>query len=336
MSITYDVLGAAGRDNALFVRIDSGQALDRLLFDCGESCLHSLSFAEIQSIDPVFFSHFHMDHIAGFDTFFRCNFGRAELPNRIFGPPGTGAILQHRFQGYTWNLHKEMKTSWLIHDITATAIEARRYELAEAFAIAHDEGSWPRDGIVFETDNYTVEAMTMDHQTPSLAYVVREKPRLNVDVTRLKTLGLRPGPWLKQLKEAPASQQYLDVNGIQHPLDSLRKNLLVESAGDSIAYLTDFLMDEAAMTRLEQPLQGCKIMVCESQYRQADRELAQRNYHMTCTLAAELARRAKVGELVLFHLSDRYTPDVWQEMLQEARGIFPNTRFPESWAALPA
>jgi ribonuclease Z len=72
--------------------------------------------------------------------------------------------------------------------------------------------------------------------------------------------------------------------------------------------------------------------VCECQYRHSDIELAHRNHHMTATQVATLARRADVGQLVLFHLSDRYHPDEWQGMLVEARAIFPRARFPDTWS----
>ena len=74
-------------------------------------------------------------------------------------------------------------------------------------------------------------------------------------------------------------------------------------------------------------------MVCESQYRRDDEELAVGNYHMTAAQVAELARRAGVQRLVLFHLSDRYRPEEWRAMLAEARGIFPATVFPSQWSA---
>ena len=63
MAISFEILGTPGRDNALFVRIDSGQSVDRLLFDCGDCCLNSVSYAEIHAIDHLFFSHLHMDHV---------------------------------------------------------------------------------------------------------------------------------------------------------------------------------------------------------------------------------------------------------------------------------
>ena len=83
--------------------------------------------------------------------------------------------------------------------------------------------------------------------------------------------------------------------------------------------------------RLADALHGVGTVVCESQYRQADQELATRNRHMTATQAAALASRAGVGRLVLFHLSDRYRAEQWREMLAEAGAVFPATSFPPRW-----
>jgi ribonuclease Z len=52
---------------------------------------------------------------------------------------------------------------------------------------------------------------------------------------------------------------------------------------------------------------------------------------MTARRAAELAARAGVGRLVLFHLSRRYTPEGWVQLLGEARAVFPRTELPEGW-----
>jgi ribonuclease Z len=331
MSIQFRILGKAGRDNALLVQIDSGQAVERLLFDCGEGCLADLSFAEIQAIDHLFFSHFHMDHVGGFDTFFRCTFNRNSKSNRIWGPPETSKIVQHRFQGFLWNLHEEMSATWLVSDIQPSEIRTVSFELHEAFAIAHDRGTQPYVRTILDCDGFVVEAITMEHRTPTLAYVVREKAKRNIDTSRLATLGLRPGPWLKQLKETSSSSGSVVIDGITRSMDELREQLLVETPGDSIAYLTDFLLDELAMERLTDALRGCRILVCEGQYRHADMELAKKNFHMTTVLSATLAKRAQVAELVIFHLSDRYEPAVWLEMLQEASQLFPNVSFPPHW-----
>lgn len=335
MSLSYQVLGVAGHDNALLVQVDSGQSLERLLFDCGEGCLKDLSQYDIQAIDQLFFSHLHMDHIAGFDSYFRCNFNRETKPNQIWGPPQTSEIIQHRFRGYLWNLHTQMRGTWFVSDIGLDHIQTIRFELHEAFAVGHHVANSPSEQLIWDGSGATVECLTMDHRTPTLAYVVREKPRWNVDLSRVAELGLRPGPWLKLLKEALVSfeleTEFLEIEGTRYSFRDLQQSLLVKTSGSSIAYLTDFLLDESSLPRLSEALRGCNVVVCESQYRHADLELAHRNYHMTTVLAATLARQAEIQELVLFHLSDRYPRPVWQEMLQEARAIFPQTNFPGHW-----
>jgi ribonuclease Z len=329
MSLTHRILGTPGRDNALFVAVDSGQAVERLLFDCGEGCLSELEFGEVLAIDGVFFSHLHMDHVAGFDGFFRANYRRDTQPNRIWGPPDTARIMQHRFQGYLWNLHGEMSASWQVAEIHPAEIRTTRFELSEAFAVAHTGETRSYERTITGGEGYRVEAFTMDHRTPTIAYVVRENPRRNIDMAKLAGLGLRPGPWLKALRDTDAPT--VTIDGTARAADELRRQLIVETPGDSIAYLTDFLLDEPATERLAEALRGCRVLVCEAQYRHADLELARKNYHMTTRLTATLAARAGVEQLILFHLSDRYQPPDWRAMLDEAREIFPNTSFPPSW-----
>jgi ribonuclease Z len=88
MSISHQILGQPGRDNALFVEINTGQSIHRLQFDCGEACLRDLPVSQIQAIDALLFSHFHIDHVAGFDAFLRSNYDRADRPVSIWGPAG--------------------------------------------------------------------------------------------------------------------------------------------------------------------------------------------------------------------------------------------------------
>jgi ribonuclease Z len=38
-----------------------------------------------------------------------------------------------------------------------------------------------------------------------------------------------------------------------------------------------------------------------------------------------------VEELVLIHVSSRYTREEWAALLEEAREVFPGARFPEGW-----
>jgi ribonuclease Z len=334
MTLAFQVLGSPDRDNALLVRIDSGQGVSRLLFDCGDGCLRDLPFTEVQEIDHLFFSHTHIDHIAGFDAFFRSPFGRTGRTTHVWGPPRTAEVLHHRFQGFLWNWRAGWEARWLVHELHPDKVETHRFELSEAFAVNHEEGARPRKSSLVAGPGFVVEAQLMDHGIPSVAYVVRETPRVNVDVGKMTALALKPGPWLKQVREGPqpGETEIIVAGGAAHRLADLRQALLVVTPGESVAYLTDFLLDEAALERLVPVVRGCTVVVCESQYRHADVELATRNFHMTATQAATLASRAGVGRLVLFHLSDRYRPEQRREMLAEAQAVFPATSFPEHWS----
>ncbi|MHB9133615.1 MAG: MBL fold metallo-hydrolase [Armatimonadota bacterium] len=331
MSIEFHVLGAAGRDNALQVYIHSGHGNDRLLFDCGEGVLAGLPFAEIQRVDALFFSHLHMDHIGGFDSFFRCTYNRTLKPNRIWGPPESARILQHRFEGFMWNLHGGKEATWWVADVSPKQAAWTRFQLSEAFRHAYPGDILPYERTLLETEAFTVEAITLAHGVPTLGYLVREKPRLNVDIPRLEALGLPPGPWLKAVKSEQPDETSVAVDGAAFTLGELRAALLTEQPGDSVAYLTDFLLDDAACDQLVPFLAGCRTLVCESAYLREDLELAQRNAHLTAPQAAALAARAGVEKLVLIHLSDRYPPARWPEYLAEARAVFPNTHFPAGW-----
>lgn len=332
MSIAFQMLGAPGQDNALLVRVQTGQATHRLLLDCGAGCPDQLSVAELQAVDHLLFSHLHMDHVAGFDSFFRHTFNRLDRPNQIWGPPETVRIIHHRLQGYLWNLTAQLQAVWHLHDIHPHHVERRSARASEGFAALHECGALPHDGRPIVHHDYTVEVLRLHHGTPTLGYIVREAPRVNIDPDRLAALGLRPGPWLRQVKHPAADDDGpIDVGGELRDLGWLRETLLVETPGDSLAYLTDFSLAGGELERVAQALRGVGTLVCESQYRAADAALARANYHITARDAAELAARAGVGRLVLFHLSRRYTRDEWRLLLEEAREIFPAAEFPAEW-----
>ena len=330
--IQYQALGQPGRDNALFVQIDTGQAVHRLLFDCGEACLRDLSVAQIQAIDALFFSHFHIDHVAGFDAFLRSNYNRPDRPVWIWGPAGAAEVIQHRLRGVTWNLVAGEPGEFLITEIHLNRMVSYAFLTREGFAVAHDRGEQPFHGIVLDGPEFQVEARLMEHGTPSVAYCVREQNRLNIDADRLVQLGLKSGPWLKQLKDSGVGpEEEIPLGGKTYRIGELRQQLLLSTPGESIAYLTDFWLDSQSEDRLTSMLHGCRTIVCENNFRNRDRELAERSFHMVSADVARLAIRVKPQKLILFHLSDRYTAEEWRQQLEEVRAVFPQTYFPESW-----
>lgn len=333
MSLQFQVLGAPGRDNALWVTVDSGQHQHDLLFDCGEGCPEQIPWGRLLAVEALFFSHFHIDHVAGFDGFFRAVWDRAHMPVTIFGPAGTRAIMHHRAQGFTWNLASEPGGELCVTDIDADQLTTSHMFSREGFATAHDGVCLPFAGVAYRGSGFVVEALLLDHGTPSVGYIVREDTRPHVDAERMERRGLRPGPWVKLLKDpAVADAEVLEVDGQTLAIGELRAQLCHDEVGESIAYLTDFrLADERAMAQLVERLRGCQTLVCENNFRDAERELAMRSFHLVSSEVGELAARVAPRELVLFHISDRYTAPDWRAQLADVQRIFPRTRFPAHW-----
>lgn len=258
-------------------------------------------------------------------------FVRPTKPMEVFGPPETGRIMHHRLRGFLWNLYEHDPGAWYVSDIDPQRITRLRFETHEAFAVAHPAGERDHSGGVIERRDFRVEALLLNHHTPSAGYIVREVPRVNVDTAVLELLGLPPGPWLERVKYPTPGVSSVEVAGETREVEALRRALVTQTPGDSLAYLTDFLLDEPALVRLVPALRGVQTMIRESQYLAADAELARHHHHLIAPQAAELARAVGAGELILFHVSDRYGPDGWRAMLAEARAIFPNTHFPDHW-----
>lgn len=334
MAINWEILGKRGEDNALLVTVDTGQSQENLLFDCGEGCLSGVRISAIQSIEHLFFSHFHMDHVSGFDTFFRHNYNRPNGSVHVWGPPGTIDVIGHRFQGFSWNLHHEQPGEWLVHELSETALAKSRFLTREAFAKNETLPSQPRESNQpdLTADSFILKSILLPHgDIPSVGYLLKENDRKNIDPAALQSIGLRPGEWLQTLtNETIGDETKLTVDDREFDLGQLRKDLLETRVGESLAYLTDFRVEPGSpkWNELVKWLKGTGTLVCECQYRNADQILAERNGHMTTGLVGQLAKEAGVQQVSLQHLSRRYDETEWSEMLKEVQEEFPRASLP--------
>jgi ribonuclease Z len=333
MSIKYKILGKPGKDNALMVWIDSGNKFYRILFDCGEEVLNDLSQTDIRAADYLCFSHLHIDHAAGFDYFFRRNYERENKPVYIFGPKFTSEKIHHKLRGYTWNLLWEPGSNWLISDILHDRIKNFRLNSSDGFEKRHELPEQSINNSILKTEDFVLEAVVLNHKIPSIGYKIQEKDFLNINKDLLEKEKLPGGPWIEEIKNPGVSMdKEIIIEGKRFIAGYLREKLLTRTKGGSIAYLTDFLIESSDENNLLRMIEGCDILVCEGQYLTADKDLAEKNFHLTAAQAAQIAKEASVKKLILIHISGRYSlENDYPKILSEARNIFPETYFPEEW-----
>jgi ribonuclease Z len=239
-------------------------------------------------------------------------------------------------QGVSWNLVDGAAGEVHVTELAGQTLATSRYLACEGFAEEHPLDEQTFDGVAYRGREFFVEARTMSHGICSMAYVVRESDRSNVDMRMLAAGGFVPGPWLKQLKDPSIPDEaQVELAGKRLELRDLRDRLLQHRPGESIAYLTDFCLEsELDEDELVDFLRDCKVLICENNFRDADAELAKSSYHMTSAEVGRLAARVQPEQLVVFHVSDRYTVGQWTEQLADVRKQFERAVFPPGWTQL--
>jgi ribonuclease Z len=263
------------------------------LFDCGEGTQHQLlrcSDLRISQITRVFITHMHGDHIFGLmGLLATCGMAGHARRIDIYGPRGLGEY---------------------VREVTRRSQTRFSYP-AEVHTV--------EPGAVFEDEEYVVTCGALAHRLPALGYRVTEKDRAGrFDVERARALGIPEGPLYGRLKRAQqitlADGRTIDGRELTGPTEK----------GRTVAYCTDTTYCRGSV----ELARGADLLIHEATFARADAELARQSTHSTAEEAARVAREAGVGRLAITHLSPRYAevnPITPQDLLAEARAVFPNT-----------
>ena len=296
-------------DAALYVEFRfEGRAL---LFDVGD--IRALPNRKLLRISHVFVSHAHMDHFAGLDRLVRVCLGR-EKRLRLFGPPGFIDRVEHKLHGYTWNLvHNYPGDFVLVVTEVDDAGRAQRAEFHSRRAFRREGGQHlPLCGRVLHRESaFSVRYAVLDHQIPSLAFVLEEGRHINIWKNRLTALGLPVGPWLNTLKQrvrekAPPQTPIRTDDGQSFTLGWLKDAIVQIVPGQKLAYITDATGHEPNARRMREIARNADILYIETTFLDRDRPLARAKHHLTARQAGEIARQAGVRRMVPMHFSPRY------------------------------
>ena len=261
-----------------------------MLFDCGEGTQRQLIEQLIEAkispmkITKIFISHFHGDHILGLG----------------------GLIQSLGFRGREKDL--DIYGPKGLHKII-NAISSFGYFQINYNLNIHEI----QDGTIIETEDYVVECAKVEHNIPSYAYSIREKKKPLFLREKAEELGIPPGPLYGKLHNGEEVEFEGRIIKPEQVLGEAKK-------GKKISYSGDTRPCEA-MIRLAR---DSDILIHESTYEAEDYQRAVDNAHSTSVEAAEIAREANVNELVLTHISTRYTSD--KNIKSEAQKVFKNTK----------
>lgn len=314
-------------DPALLVRLLGGGR--NLFFDLGD--LHPLPARPVLRATHAFVSHAHVDHFCGFDTVLRYALGR-DRTFRVVGPPGIADRVEGKLQGYTWNLVGSYDATFVVEALEWGEGRLWRFPCGEGFP-RRGGGSvdlrevTPGVRVVHAEPAFRVLAAQVDHLGPCLAYALEEPFHVNVSRPALERLGLSPGPWVRALKEAvfrydPPEAAVALPAGRVAALGELREaGAVLVTEGQKLAYVADCAWAEPAASRLVALAEGAQTLYCEAAFLDEDADRARERCHLTARQAGELARRAGVGALRLFHFSPKYRGREG-EFLGQAREAF--------------
>lgn len=291
MSLTVRFLGTSAsrptveRNVTALAIIREGETL---LFDCGEGTQRQMMRYGISfSLRDIFFTHMHADHILGVIGLCRTMAlqGRQE-ELRLWGPTGSDQLLQRAIAIGTEKQHFPIKIT----------------ELAE--------------GDEIKRNGYRVLAYPASHgDRIALGFALIEEIRLGrFNPDRAREMGIPEGPLWGKLHRGE-TVMLPDGRGVS-------SSSIVGSArpGRRVVYSGDSRPCQATVDAAT----NADLLIHEATFAEEEAPRAVDTGHSTAREAAEVAKAANVKQLVLTHLSARYSMNA-AELIQEARAVFDNT-----------
>lgn len=262
-----------------------------VLFDCGEGTQKQIMESQVSpmKIDDIYITHLHGDHILGLPGIIQSLAFRGRTrPLNIYGPRGI----------------KE-----LIENIKSLGYYTIAYEL-----IVHEIED--DDVVIYKQNNFLIKAMKMKHTVTNYAYKIEEIKQPKFLRPKAIELGVPPGPLFGKLQ-----------NGIPVTVDG--KTILPEQVlgpprvGVKLVYSGDTVPQENMIYFAK----NVNVLIHEATFSNEYREKAIENGHTIAEDAAMIAKNANVEQLILTHLSNRYTSS--ETLEEEAKAIFENTVYAE-------
>jgi len=241
--------------------------------------------ARFSKINHIFISHLHGDHcfgLPGLIASFRL-LGR-ETPLHVYGPKGIKKMLETIF---------------------------RLSETHQGFEVVYHELSSLESELIYEDARIEVHTIPLDHRIYCNGYLFREKPKerhLNMsEISKYKEIEKCDYHNLKLGKDFELSDGYI-----------LKNSVLTLDPSASVSYA--FCSDTRYLESIIPIIKDVDVLYHESTFLHDLKEMADYTGHSTAIEAAQIAKLANVGKLILGHFSNRYNDR--SVFTTEARTVF--------------
>jgi ribonuclease Z len=254
-----------------------------ILIDCGEGTQRQMSIIgkSRMKVKKVLISHWHGDHVSGLIGLIQ-TLGNQEEPKKltVFGPKGTKTKMYHLLNSCYFDLRIQ---------IDVKEIDTKK------------------KSIVYQNQDYKIEAAPMEHSVPCLGYSFIEKDQRKINMAKAKKLGLKEGPDIGKL------QRGQKVKGVKpEQVSHIQK-------GKKITFILDTRPCKNAIELAE----DADLLICEAAYMKKHEEKGIEYSHMTTEQAAYIANKANVKKLIITHFSQRYKTT--EELAEEIKTYFKNS-----------
>lgn len=262
------------------------------LIDCGEGAqirMEELGVKRMR-IDHIFISHLHGDHFYGlFGLLGSYRVLRRETPLHIHCPAGLKELIE----------------------LDARLTQAGDFQFPVHFHIK--DARKPMH--IVDNEDIDVFTVPLKHgRMETTGFLFREKPLpRKMRKEKIAALGI-PYTAIPAIK---AGENYRTPEGRSIPNAELT---LDPPPARSYAFCSDTAYHIAMVPQIT----GVDVLYHESTFSVEDGVEASKKGHSTAVDAAKVARKAKVGELLLGHFSTRYHD--LEALGEEARAVFPRTR----------
>jgi len=257
---------------------------ENILVDCGEGTQRQFKIAKIT---PTKLTKILITHWHG---------------DHILGIPGLLQTLAMLNYNKTLNIYIPKGTRHFMESIMRMFVFVGKIK----YNIQEVEGKF------IENSSFYLEAFPLKHTTRCNGYSFIEKDKLRINKEKLSRLKLPPSPLIKKLAQGQ------DIIFNNKKISS--KSITYKQKGRKIS----FILDTSYSKDIIKYVENSNLLISESTFMNKDENIAQEHKHLTTKQAAEIAKKAKVKDLVLTHISQRYEAKL-KDIEKEAKRFFKNT-----------